>query len=129
MPKQSILEIASIDRTLGEILLVLGVSVVLVLLAKFMFFRIRVISYNDEKIEIRSGSENDTVSWQDVRSVSRVVAVVPPLYRMAFKDDRKPAHFVMSMSPYVQVGIWSWDFTGFYKFAQEKIGESEDRSC
>jgi len=125
-PEQSIMSNAPVDPTPGEVLLLLGLSVGLVFLAKFMFFRIRVIRYNDERIEIINGSESNTVSWRDVKSVSKVISVVPPLYRMVFKDDREPAYFVMSMFAYAYAIIWSWDFTGFYKFAQEKIAQSNE---
>ena len=112
---------APVDPTAGEVLLLFGVSAGLVFLAKFMFFRIRVIRYDGENIEIVNGSETDKVTWGDVKSVSKVIAVAPPLYRMAFKDDREPAYFVMSMFMYAYAIFWSWDFTGFYSFAQEKI--------
>ena len=125
-PEQSIMSNPPVDATAGEILLLLGLSVGLVFLAKFMFFRIRVIRYDDETIEIINGSESDTVSWREVESVSKVISVVPPLYRMVFKDDREPAYFVKSMFAYAYAIIWSWDFTGFYKFALEKIAESND---
>lgn len=128
-PGQSILSNAPADPTSGEVMLLLGLSVGLIFLAKFMFFRIRVIHYNDEKIEIINGSESDTVSWRDVKSVSKVISVVPPLYRMTFKDDRESAYFVMSMFAYAYAVIWSWDFTGFYKLAQEKIAQlNQDKS-
>ncbi len=117
---------APTDPTDAEVLLLVGLITGLVFLAKFMFFRIRVIRYDDERIEIINGSDSDTVPWRDVKSVSKVISVAPPLYRMVFKDDREPAYFVMSMFAYAYVIIWSWDFTGFYKFAQEKIAQSKD---
>lgn len=120
-PEQSIMSGAPVDPTAGEVLLLLGLSVGLVFLAKFMFFRIRVIRYDGEYIEIVNGSDTDRVTWGDVRSVSKVIGVAPPLYRMVFKDDREPAYFVMSMFMYAYAIFWSWDFTGFYSLAQEKI--------
>jgi hypothetical protein len=90
-----------------------------------MFFRIRVIRYDEENIEIINGEESQTITWSDVRSVSKVLTVVPPLYRMTFKDDSEPAYFVMSMFFYAYAIIWSWDFSGFYKFAQEKFSQSK----
>ena len=43
---------------------------------------------------------------------------------MTFRDDSEPAYFVMSMFFYAYVVFWSWDFTGFYKYAQERIARS-----
>ena len=112
---------APVGPTPGEVLLLLGLSVGLVFLAKFMFFRIRVIRYDAKNIEIVNGSDTDRATWGDVKSVSKVIGVAPPLYRMVFKDDREPAYFVMSMFMYAYAIFWSWDFTGFYSFAQERI--------
>lgn len=120
-PEQSIMSGSPADPTAEEVLVLLCLSVGLLFLAKFMFFRIRVIRYDGENIEIVNGSETDRVTWGDVKSVSKVIGVAPPLYRMDFKDDREPAYFVMSMFMYAYAIFWSWDFTGFYSFAQERI--------
>ncbi len=125
-PEHSLFRSPSADLTVWHILYALAVFVLCFPLAKFMFFRIRVIHYDHNNIEIINGSESRTVTWNEVRSVSKVLAVAPPLYRMTFKDDSEPAYFVMSMFFYVYVIIWSWDFTGFYNFAQERIEGSND---
>jgi hypothetical protein len=31
----------------------------------------------------------------------------------------------MSMMAFVSIGVWSWDFTGFYQYAKDKIDEVE----
>jgi ABC-type Fe3+-siderophore transport system permease subunit len=124
-PEQSIMSSAPVDPTTGEVLLLIGLSIGLIFLAKFMFFRIRVIRYDAENIEIINGSDTERVTWGDVKSVSKVIGVVPPLYRMVFKVEREPAYFVMSMFLYAYAIIWSWDFTGFYSFAQERIERNE----
>ncbi len=110
-----------------ELLALLGVSFLFFPLAKFMFFRIRVIRYDEDCVEIINGGESRTVKWEDVWRVSKVPAVTPPLYRMTFNDNSEPAYFVMSMSFYMSVVFWSWDFTGFYKFAKRKTEGPVDR--
>jgi len=125
-PEQSIMSNSPVDASAGEIIVLLGLSCALVFLARFMFFRIRVMRYDDSSVEIINGNESRTVSWNNVRTVSKVLAVVPPLYRMTFKDDSEPAYFVMSMFFYAYAIVWSWDFTGFYKFAQEKTAQPDD---
>ncbi len=94
-------------------------------IAKFMFFRICVIRYDNRNIEINKSGESRIVPWEDVRNVSKVPTAAPPLYRMTFKDGSEPAYFVMSMFFYVYVIFWSWDFTGFYGYAKERIARSQ----
>lgn len=125
-PEHSVFDPPPIELSVAQVLFALAVFVLCFVLAKFMFFRIRVIRYDDNNIEIVNGDETRTVKWDDVRSVSKILTAVPPLYRMTFKDDSEPAYFVMSMFFYAYAIIWSWDFTGFYKFAQEKIAQSND---
>jgi len=110
-----------------EVLALLCVSFLCFPLAKFMFFRIRVIQYDEDCVEIINGKESRTVKWEDVWRVSKVPGSAPPLYRMTFNDNSEPAYFVMSMSFYVTVIFWSWDFTGFYKFAKRKTEGPIDR--
>jgi len=94
-----------------------------VAVAFFMFFRIRVIRYDDTVVEIINGSDCVRSTWADVRSVSKVFGCAPPLYRMTFRNNEKPAYFIMSMFC-VYAFFWSWDFTGFYPYAKRKIGEN-----
>ena len=116
--------VGEFDLSSGDTLFALFVYALCFVLAKFMFFRIRVIRYDEDGVEIINGDESRVVAWRDVRSVSKVLTVVPPLYRMTFKDGSEPAYFVMSTFFYAYAIVWSWDFTGFYKFAREKLSRS-----
>ena len=124
-PASSFFDPPPSDLSTAQFVLSIGTFVLCFALAKFMFFRIRVIRYDNEKVEVINGGRSRTVKWEDVRGVSKVISVVPPLYRMTFKDGSEPAYFVMSMFFYAYAIIWSWDFTGFYKFARDRIEQSK----
>lgn len=127
-PGHGLFDLPPDGLTVRDTLFALAVFALSFVLAHFMFFRIRVIRYDEDNVEIIDGGESRAVAWRDVRSVSKVWTVVPPLYRMTFKDGSEPAYFVMSTFFYAYAIVWSWDFTGFYKFAREKIAQSGDGS-
>lgn len=120
-PEAAVVRVLGPDQSLGEIAAVVAAVAVMTAISHFMFFKIRVIRYNDERVEIANGAETVSTSWENISSVSKVAGWAPPLYRMTFKDGTPPAHFIMSMFFFAYVIFWSWDFTGFYQYAQERI--------
>ena len=119
-----ILLYAIVFSDVSDVITAIVVMPIAFAVAYFMFFRMRVIRYNHDIVEILNGSESIRTSWSNVRSVSKLFCCAPPLYRMTFRDNTRPAYFIMSMFFYVYVIFWAWDFTGFYQFAKARIAET-----
>ena len=113
-------------KTAWDWLFTIGIFILFIAIAYFMYFKIRVIRYDNEKVEVINGSDVYQTEWGNVENVSKVFGCAPPLYRMTFKDGAQAAYFVMSMFFYAYAVFWSWDFTGFYKFARSKINYEQD---
>jgi hypothetical protein len=109
----------------SDIVSLLAVSGLALGLSYFTLFRFCVVEYDNKNVRIVHGSKRQTTTWSNVRNVTKVIGCTPPVYRMTFKDDRKPIYFIMSMMAFVSIGVWSWDFTGFYQYAKDKIDEVE----
>ncbi len=70
-------------------------------------------------VALRNGKKK-RYKWHEVKSVFKLPFMTPPLYRIAFRDGDPPIYFSMSWWA-GSIGIWSWDFTGFYHFAKAWI--------
>lgn len=87
-------------------------------IAYYSNFRFSEIEYGDKKICILGS--NEEYEWNEIKRVIKIPFCTPPIYRMSFKKSRKPIYLIMSMSN-ISIGFYSWDFTGFYKLAKDKI--------
>jgi hypothetical protein len=125
-PNASVVEGFNTESSTSDTISAIAFLPIIFAVAYFTFFRIRVIRYDDYAVEVLNGSKLIRTSWGNVRNVSKVIGCAPPIYRMSFKDETQPAYFIMSMFFFVYVAFWSWDFTGFYKYAKEKIAETRN---
>jgi hypothetical protein len=121
LPQRSFIDGIETMNTVWDTVSVLALSGLALVLSYFMFFRFRVIEYDNTNVRIIHGSERQRTTWSNIRSVTKVIGCTPPVYRMTFKDHRTPIYFIMSMFVFISIGVWSWDFTGFYEYARDKI--------
>ena len=84
------------------------------------------VEYTWEKfIVIRNGKKKE-YKWSELKSVRKIVGASPPVYRVAFKNKNRPAYFSLSWKC-GSIGIWSWDYTGFYDFARNWIDIEKEK--
>ena len=98
----------------------LAISLIILLLLfcfYFLIYRLTEIEYDEEKIKILNTEK--TYHWDEVKQVIKIPFCTPPLYRISFKNNEQPILLVMSMNN-ISIGIYSWDFTGFYQLANDK---------
>jgi Na+/H+ antiporter NhaD/arsenite permease-like protein len=125
-PQHSVVDGIESIKSASDLFYTLTLSGVALGLGYFTFFRFCVIEYDNKNVRIIRGAKRERTTWSNVLNVTKVIGCTPPVYRMTFKDHRKPAYFIMSMAAFVSIGVWSWDFTGFYEYAREKIDEAND---
>jgi hypothetical protein len=81
-----------------------------------------IIEINDKNIYVKRGKEEFNEEWQNVNEVFKIPFTSPPIYRMSFTNNRNPVYFAFRTWFYATIVFWSWDFTGFLEYANEKIG-------
>lgn len=91
------------------------------LIGYFGLFRFVIIICDDDGITITKNLKVEWVEWSDVSSIWKIPCTAPPVYRCSFNNDMKPIYFHMTMTFFVTVGVWSWDFTGFISYAKEQM--------
>ena len=72
---------------------------------------------------IISGKEN--YSWNEVTSLFKIPFTTPPIYRIKFKTRQSGCYFGFTSKFYASLIVYSYDFTGFLDFANQKIPQQK----
>ncbi|MCH6259352.1 hypothetical protein MLD52_22550 [Puniceicoccaceae bacterium K14] len=101
------------------------IGVLAVVLFGVTAIRLGRISYGWGSIIAYRNGKKKEYKWSEASRVVKIPGWTPPMYRMSFRNGDKPIYFAMSWWN-VSIGVWAWDFTGFYDFAKNMI-EAENK--
>lgn len=88
--------------------------------------RFGVVDLDNHGIVLERKSDKREKEWKDVLSVFKLPFCSPPIYRMSFKDGEKPIYFIFGSFFILTTPIYSYDFTGFLKFAEKRLMREND---
>jgi hypothetical protein len=86
-----------------------------------------IIEFSETGLQLRRSGRTTSLSWAEVANVNQVPFCTPPVYRIAFKNGELPAYCMFYSFIVATIGVWSWDFRGFVKYARSHI-ESAQRA-
>jgi hypothetical protein len=84
-----------------------------------------IIECSGTGLKLRRNGRTTAHTWGQVASVSQVPFCTPPVYRITFSNGELPAYCIFFSFVVATVGIWSWDFRGFVKYAQSHIDNAQ----
>ena len=97
------------------------IGLLLIFVYKIINARFNKIEFYESKIIIARG---EIYSWNDVVSLFKLPFIAPPIYRAKFQNRDKAVYFGFKSKFYATLIIYSYDFSGFLKYARTKmVGE------
>ena len=95
----------------------------IVFLVPFHFAKSKfaIVKVYDDHIEFRRNTrDTQTVKWENIEKLTRIPLIGSPLYRLSFRTEIRPVYCSFSS----RFSFLLWDFTGFHKFVQAKLGNT-----